>query len=104
VKQITLCKCSALQGNVESGKLNQDLKVHENDANLKVETGDAIEVENLVSVWANMKLAEIENNIQKPFKLKLGKNKLPQVVFSFFNAKSSLSSQCFIFIIKNQRS
>jgi hypothetical protein len=50
-----------LQGNVESGKLNQDLKVDENDANLKVESGDAVELASLVSVWANSKLAEVNN-------------------------------------------
>jgi hypothetical protein len=52
-----------LQGNVESGKLNQDLKVHENDANLKVEAGDAVEVETLLSVWANSKLTEVKMKI-----------------------------------------
>ena len=100
--QVTICKCNLLQGNVDGNKLNQDLKVHENDANLKVDSTDSVELESIVSVWSNnnTKLTEvsllklkinifrvkcillfskIENNVSKPLRLKLGKNKLPQV-------------------------
>lgn len=79
-KQITLCKCNLLNGNIQNDKLVQDLKFNDSDSEPIVENNDSIEVSTLVSSWQNFKLTEIENTIQKPFKLKLGKNKLPPII------------------------
>jgi hypothetical protein len=66
--------------------LHQDLK--SSDSDLVIESGDSIEISSLVTVWKDMKLQDIvENTQQKPVKLKLGKNKLPQVCFSLFQAE-----------------
>jgi FK506-binding protein 15 len=79
--QITLCKCNLLlsSGNTNDAvKLVQDLKVNDNDAQTVIEPGDAIECGVNVVLWKDFKLGnELENTIQKPVKLKLGKNKLP---------------------------
>jgi FK506-binding protein 15 len=77
--QITLCKCNLMQNNIENANLYQELKVNnENDA-ISIESGDSIEIETLVTVVKETKLADIiENTQQKSFKLKLGKNKIPK--------------------------
>lgn len=79
-KQIALCKCNLLNGNIQNDKLVQDLKFNDSDSDLIVENNDSIEVSTLVSSWQNFKLTEIDNTTQKSFKLKLGKNKLPAVI------------------------
>ncbi len=69
--QITLCKCNLMQNNIENANLYQELKVNnENDA-ISIESGDSIEIETLVTVVKETKLADIiENTQQKSFKLK----------------------------------
>jgi hypothetical protein len=58
--KIVLCKINMLQGNIESVKsLQQDLRVHENEENPKLEQNDGVEVENIVSIWKDMKLTEV---------------------------------------------
>ncbi|CAF0730070.1 unnamed protein product [Brachionus calyciflorus] len=80
--QVTLCKCNILQGNLQNEKLVQDLKFNDSDSGMIVESNDSIETTTLVNSWQNLKLVEIENTTQKPFRLKLGKNKLPQIIES----------------------
>ena len=81
--QITLCKCNIFIANGNTNdclKVVQDLKVNDNDAQT-IESGDSIECGVNVVVWKDFKLgSELENTIQKPVKLKLGKNKLPTYI------------------------
>lgn len=70
---------------MDGQKLHQELKVSEisgegGDANsILVEANDSVEAVNVTKLIKDQKLVEIENNSQKPFRFKLGKNKLPQV-------------------------
>lgn len=67
---------------MEGHKLHQELKVNDaaaDGANSLVEPNDSVEAVNVTSLVKDQKLVEIENNSQKPFRFKLGKNKLPQV-------------------------
>ena len=70
-----------MTSNIESVNLIQDLRVSaESDAPF-LESGDSVEVETLVVLCKDSKLdVIIENTQQNPFKLKLGKNKLPKRV------------------------
>lgn len=79
-KQVTLCKCNLLGGNLQNDKFVQDLRFNDTASEYIVENNDSIEVSTVVSSWQSYKLNEIENSTQKPFKLKLGKNKLPDVI------------------------
>lgn len=76
-----MCKCILTTGNIENVNLSQELKVNTETEALIVESGDSIEIETLVSVCKDAKLNDVlEDTRQKPFKLKLGKNKLPKRV------------------------
>lgn len=75
-----MCKCN-LSSNIETSNINQELKVNTETDVPQVEPGDSIEIETLVTVCKDNKLSDvIENTQQKPFKLRLGKNKLPKRV------------------------
>ena len=95
--QVTLCKCNILQGNVDGQKLHQELKINDTGegVNSIVEANDSVEAINVTSLIKDQKLMEIENNSQKPFRFKLGKNKLPQV--GDLNLKTL---RCFFLILR----
>lgn len=66
---------------VENVNLSQELRVNGDAEAATVESGDSIEIETLVTVCKDLRLGDVlENTQQKPFRVRLGKNKLPKRV------------------------
>ena len=61
--KLTLARCNILQGNLASaGAITQELKLCSSEANAaqtSVETGDAIELTNAVTLWKDYKLTDV---------------------------------------------
>lgn len=83
--QITLARLnlSILKGNYDNSKaIVQDLKViNEPSQQNTVENGDSVEVVTILTLYKDLKLDEVVENTQsKPFKVKLGKAKIPKSI------------------------